>query len=332
MSSNNGEINTGPGIWKDICDLLSITFLMASIASTVDIKTFSDKLKRPKGVITALLCQYLILPCVGLGMAYLFKFDFSLASALVLTATCPGGMLSNIYAFIVGSDVPLSIAMTTTSSLLSFAFIPLNSFLFIELGLKKFSNTVSFDWSGMLLSIGSLIFGIIVGLFVSSMKWYKIRKALGILGTCAVLFIIIATLTTVQSSDSPVASYNWKQWLAPLILTVAGWLSGLGISLLICKMEKPSVVSVGIETSTQSTGLTFAILGLTIQDHNQLVRALSIPTAYTLITFVLNAIALLSFYCLGWVHKKDSDVQDESITFCRIVTQLQYINIFIYIY
>ena len=35
---------------KQVCDVLAIMFLIASIASTVDIDTFKEHLKRPKGV------------------------------------------------------------------------------------------------------------------------------------------------------------------------------------------------------------------------------------------------------------------------------------------
>lgn len=99
---------------------------MASLASAVDIDLFMLKIKEFKGIGIGFVCQSIFLPFFAWALVEMLEFDTALGVALILTGASPGGVLSNFYAFAVGADLSLSIAMTTCSSLLSFITLTLN--------------------------------------------------------------------------------------------------------------------------------------------------------------------------------------------------------------
>ena len=304
--------------------IISLFIMICALASAVDITAFIDRLKKPKGIIIGLICQYGFLPLIAFFLCYLFNFDYETSIALILTSTCPGGILSNFFAFTIGADLPLSIAMTTASSLLSFAFIPLNSYLYIRLGLQNTNNihNVKMDWGGLMISIFVLIAGIIIGLIFAWKKCKIAQKILAPLATLSLLFLIITSLIDNLTSEYPLYALSWKYYIAPLILTTIGWIFGLFFALIL-KLEKPSAVAVGIETSNQSTGVAIAILALSISNMDIYDRVVSIPGIYTLLTWLVNGIFVVIFLKFGWVDQQN----DESITCCTLMRKYKNRNI-----
>ena len=116
---------------SSVASIVILFFLMASMASAVDMKLFISKIKEFKGIAIGFVCQSIFLPFFAWVLVELLNFDLALGVALILTGSCPGGVLSNFYAFVVGADLPLSIAMTTCSSLLSFATLTLNGYVWL---------------------------------------------------------------------------------------------------------------------------------------------------------------------------------------------------------
>ena len=123
---------------KTILNLLVVFCILAALTCGVDLQQFKKKLKKPKGVTIGLLCQFGILPVSSFLVAYLLDSSFDTFSqpqgvALIILGSCPGGNVSNIFTFLWNADLSLSIAMTTASSLLSFAFLTGTCALYIPL-------------------------------------------------------------------------------------------------------------------------------------------------------------------------------------------------------
>lgn len=301
------------GSWWTPTLVFSLFIMISAIASAVDLKTFWKRIKKPKGILIGLFCQYGLLPLLSWGLAKAFKLDYESSIALIITATCPGGILSNFFAFLIGADLPLSIAMTTASSLLSFAFIPLNSYLYIELALDE--GSIDMAWSGLLISVAVLLVGIIVGMFIAWKKIRLLQKFLGIFAGVCLAYLVIVSLYDNLTSDYPLNVIGWKYFIAPLVLTSAGWILGLSFALL-ARLPKSSAVAVGIETSNQSTGLAIAILALSLGDDTDVYdRVVAIPAIYTLLTWGVNLVMIMIFYPLGWVDEKT----DDTITCCTLI-------------
>ena len=63
--------------------------------------------KKPKGVIIALLSQFLIMPAASYLLGELFQLETFAAIAVMIAGCCPGGNLSNLLAYALRGDMNL---------------------------------------------------------------------------------------------------------------------------------------------------------------------------------------------------------------------------------
>ena len=99
-----------------IVALVAIFFLMVSLSAALDIETFINKIKKPKGIIIGLVCQFILLPFFSYIISIIFGLSITQQIGLIITGSCPGGALSNAICFIISADLSLSVAMTSASS------------------------------------------------------------------------------------------------------------------------------------------------------------------------------------------------------------------------
>ena len=127
-------------------NLVVVFGILAALTAGIDLSQFKQRVKKPKGICIGLLCQFGILPVTSFGVAYLLDQSFERFAkpqgvALIILGSCPGGNISNIFCFLWNADLSLSIAMTTASSVLSFAFLTANCAIYIPIfteGIHKF--------------------------------------------------------------------------------------------------------------------------------------------------------------------------------------------------
>lgn len=297
--------------------------MIAAFMSATDINVFIKRLKKPKGILIGLICQYILLPLLGFSLATIFNFDYESSIALILTSTCPGGILSNFFCFLIGADLPLSVAMTTASTCLAFVFIPLNTFIYVTIALDSIHDNsdrqVEIDWIGISTTTLALIIG---GLFGAYISWKDIKIAKRILAPLTTLFLIVVIVIALYdnlTSEYPLYKLDWNVYIATLLLTVCGWIFGVLFAQLLCKMKKSSSVAIGVETSNQNSALAITILTLTVTNNDTLLnKVISIPGIYLFLTWGVNAVFLYMFYKLGWVEQEKDD---QSSSCCILIAK-----------
>ena len=92
--------------------------LIFGLASQVDWGEFKQRFSKPYGIGIGLLCQFIVLPLAGLASVRAFFPNNPVHGIPLLITVCsPGGSYSNWWCSLFNSDLPLSMAMTTASSL-----------------------------------------------------------------------------------------------------------------------------------------------------------------------------------------------------------------------
>lgn len=71
-------------------------FMMLGVSSTINISQLKAHFIRPKGIIIGIFCQYVISPFTAWIISLLFSFKPIMTIALIITASCPGGLISNV--------------------------------------------------------------------------------------------------------------------------------------------------------------------------------------------------------------------------------------------
>lgn len=152
-----------------IIPLLQI--IMFGMGSQMSLKDFESVLKTPKGIIVGVICQFSIMPIIGVSIAYLFNFPVEIAAGIVLVGSSPSGLASNVMSYIAKANLALSISLTACATLLS----PLLTPLLMKVFAGQFIE-INF-WQMMLGIFDMVILPICAGLlfnhFVNMLKFNK---------------------------------------------------------------------------------------------------------------------------------------------------------------
>ena len=108
---------------KLIIPLLQV--IMFGMETTISLQDFYGVVKMPKGVLVGLMCQFSIMPLLGFGLGSLFDFPPEIAAGIILIGSYPGGLASNVMAYLARANVALSITLTSISTLISPFITPL---------------------------------------------------------------------------------------------------------------------------------------------------------------------------------------------------------------
>jgi BASS family bile acid:Na+ symporter len=146
-----------------IVPLLQI--IMFGMGSQMSVKDFAGVIKMPKGVLVGLVCQFTIMPIIGISIASSFGFPPEIAAGIILVGSSPSGLASNVMSFIAKANLALSITLTAIATLLA----PLITPTLMSLLAQQY---VPIDFWNMMLGIFNMvILPIIAGLIFNSFAY-----------------------------------------------------------------------------------------------------------------------------------------------------------------
>lgn len=99
------------------CVIPFIMFIMFCMGTTLSFGDFKRILFMPQAVAIGVALQFLIMPFVGKFVAMTFTSNPEIAAGIVITGSSPGGVASNVIAYLANGNVALSVTMTAFSTL-----------------------------------------------------------------------------------------------------------------------------------------------------------------------------------------------------------------------
>lgn len=99
----DGALNHGLSVFVG----LALCVTMLGLGCTVELSQLGAQLRRPLGLLLALLCQFGLMPLLAFLLALIFALDEVAAVAVLLCGCCPGGNLSNLMSLLVDGDMNL---------------------------------------------------------------------------------------------------------------------------------------------------------------------------------------------------------------------------------
>jgi len=112
-------------LWIQIAVPLLLFVVMMSMGLELVPADFRRVAEIPKPVAIGLTGQILLLPCLGLALAHALELSPRLAMGVMIIVSCPGGAPSNIFTYLAGANLALSITLTALSSVITVVTIPL---------------------------------------------------------------------------------------------------------------------------------------------------------------------------------------------------------------
>jgi len=166
-----------------IVPLLQI--IMFGMGSQMSVKDFAGVIKMPKGVLVGLVCQFTIMPVIGITIASSFGFPPEIAAGIILVGSSPSGLASNVMSFIAKANLALSVTLTAVATLLA----PLVTPTLMSLLAQQY---VPIDFWNMMLGIFNMvILPIVAGLVFNSIAYAATSQKRIIVQTIVSVLIVI---------------------------------------------------------------------------------------------------------------------------------------------
>jgi len=112
---------------------ICLALIMLGLGMSLTIQDFLRVTRVPKDFIIGIICQLILLPIIAFTLIKLLNTPIELALGVMLIASAPGGVTSNILTKFADGDVALSISLTAVVSLVSIITVPFIVFLSIDL-------------------------------------------------------------------------------------------------------------------------------------------------------------------------------------------------------
>lgn len=229
-----------------------LQLIMFGVGTTMGYKDFGGIFRTPKAVIIGIVCQFTIMPLVGLTIASTFDFPPEIAAGVILIGCVPSGLASNVMAYIANANVALSITVTAIATVLA----PLMTPILMKTLAGQF---VSVDFLTMMWDIIKMVIlpicaGLLYNYFLGG-KFAWLDKAMPVVSMVSIAVII--TIITAAGRDSLLA-VGPLLVLAVLIHNLTGFALGYTASK-VSGLDEKSCRTIAIEVGLQNGGLASAL-------------------------------------------------------------------------
>uniref|UniRef100_A0A8B9F7Z0 Solute carrier family 10 member 4 n=1 Tax=Amazona collaria TaxID=241587 RepID=A0A8B9F7Z0_9PSIT len=232
---------------------LALCVTMLGLGCAVELGQLGHQLRRPVGLLLALLGQFVAMPLLAFLLALIFALDEVAAVAVLLCGCCPGGNLSNLMSVLVDGDMNLSIIMTASSTLLALFLMPLCLWIYSH----PWINTAVVQLlplGAVSLTLGSTLLPIGLGVLIR----YRYPRV-------ADLLVKVSTAPGTgrgRGGGDLMAHIPASVYAIAVLMPLAGYALGYGLAT-VFKMPPHCRRTVSLETGCQNVQLCTAILKLT---------------------------------------------------------------------
>ena len=269
---------------------LSLVFIMFTLGLGLTLDDFINLIHRPKAFFVGIMNQMILLPVVAFFSISLMGITKELAVGMMILASCPGGVTSNIITKLAKGDTALSISYTAIVSIITIVTLP----LITGFSMKHFMGADAPTLN--LISLGLTMFlitAIPVGIgMVVRFKFRIIADSFESTATkiSTVLFIIIivgALLSEWNIFINNLSTLGAGMILLMVIMITIGYNSSKWF-----RMKNQQAITVAIESGIQN-GTVGITIGNIILNPDTGLSILSIPSGVYSI--------LMYFICLPFV-------------------------------
>lgn len=286
---------------------LALFIIMFGMGLTLTLQDFRRIWLAPKAVAIGLLAQLLLLPALGFAIAKLLPLSPELAVGVIILAACPGGPTSNLFTFLAGGDVALSITLTAISSLITVFSIP----WVVNLGLQVFldqTSTFALPFGPTVVQIAMIaIIPVALGMLLrrsAPQVAQRTDRSLRWISTAFLAAVIVGFFA--QERQNIVAFFQSVGGVVVLLNLLAMAL-GVGLAT-VTRLGYARATTIGIEVGIQNGTLAIAIAASPLLLNNP---TMAIPAAiYSLVMFVTGG----AFVWLRQQYQPSRALQSETAT------------------
>lgn len=226
--------------------------VMFGMGMTLRFEDFKLVFQRPKDVLVGAVAQFTIMPGLAWLLATLFQLPLELAVGVILVGTCPGGTSSNVMTYLARGDVPLSVSMTMTTTILAPVVTPLLTWwlagAWIEISL-----------AAMMISIVQVVVvPIVLGIVINKLFGDFVRRAIKLLPLISVIAIVLIVGGVVSVSSQQIMQTGLLIMAVVMLHNLLGYALGFAVAKAL-RMNLAKSKAISIEVGMQNSGLASSL-------------------------------------------------------------------------
>ncbi|MBL9115783.1 MAG: bile acid:sodium symporter family protein [Verrucomicrobiaceae bacterium] len=230
----------------------SLAASMLGMGLTLSLADFKAIGQMPGSVVLGFIAQYTIMPLTGWLVSKMLNLEAGIAVGIILVASCPGGMASNMISYLARANVALSVVLTLFSTILAFFFTPMwtstlaGQYVPVDAwGLCK---------SALQLTVAPVVLGVLI-------RW-RLPRIADIIGACGPTIAVLAFTGVsggiVAASAEAIASNFGRLAAAAFVLHVIGFVVGYLVPKLL-RYPESVARTVSIEVGMQNGGMAASL-------------------------------------------------------------------------
>ena len=230
----------------------SLAASMLGMGLTLSLADFKAISLMPGSVALGFIAQYTVMPLTGWLVSKMLNLEPGIAVGIILVASCPGGMASNMISYLARANVALSVVLTLFSTLLAFFFTPMWT-------QKLAGQYVPVDaWglckSALQLTVAPVILGVLI-------RW-KLPRLADRIGACGPTIAVLAFAGVsggiVAASAAAIAANFGRLAAAAFVLHVIGFAVGYLVPKVL-RYPESIARTVSIEVGMQNGGMAASL-------------------------------------------------------------------------
>lgn len=225
---------------------------MFCMGITLKVEDFKVLFTRPKDIAIGAIAQFTIMPLLAFLLSLAFRLPPELAIGVILVGTCPGGISSNVITYLAKGDVPLSVGMTSVSTILAPLATPLLTLLYA--GEKIDVNAVSMFISILQVVILPIALGFVINKFFHKFVEH-FKDVLPLISVVAVVAIVAAV---VSANSQRLMQVGHLVVIVIIIHNTLGYMLGYFLGK-VCKFNNAKCKTISIEVGMQNAGLASSL-------------------------------------------------------------------------
>lgn len=226
--------------------------VMFGMGMTLRFEDFKLVFQRPKDVLVGAVAQFTIMPGLAWFLATIFQLPPELAVGVILVGTCPGGTSSNVMTYLARGDVPLSVSMTMTTTILAPVVTPLLTWwlagAWIEISLA----------SMMISIVQVVVVPIVLGIIINKLFGDFVRKAIKLLPLISVIAIVLIVGGVVSVSAKQIMETGLLIMVVVMLHNLLGYALGFAVAKAL-RMNLAKSKAISIEVGMQNSGLASSL-------------------------------------------------------------------------
>ena len=259
-----------------------LALIMLGLGLGLKVEDFARVFKAPKDFIVGFISQLIILPIVAYLLVIILQTPPEIAIGVMIIASAPGGVTSNILTKFADGDVALSISLTAVISIISIISVPFIIFTSADLlGITNISQNISMIGIAIKMFLVVTV-PVILGMIIRKLADSFVASKVEIFNKLNVIFFIIFFIAAFYEERENIISFIVEAGLIALILNISMMIIAYYLAKIFAsgiQQRKCIALECGLQNGTLALFVSTQIFGTDI--------LYAIPTgAYALIMYI----------------------------------------------